>query len=88
MRTYVEAASLARFCANQARIATVQTLADEMWRLALQYQQEAARLDSGNIPAIGEKPARFAIDGAMPPPARTPSPLVQRAHARRIRQVA
>jgi hypothetical protein len=85
MRTYEEAASLARFCANQARIATVQTLADEMWRLALEYQQEAAQLDNGNIPAIGEKPARFAMDSA---PAKAPSPLVQRAHARRIRQVA
>ena len=85
MRTYEEAASLARFCANQARIAGVQTLADEMWRLALQYQQEAARLDSGHIPAIGEKPARLATDGAN---AKAPSPLVQRAHARRIRQVA
>jgi hypothetical protein len=88
MRTYEEAANLARFCANQARLANVHTLAEEMWRLALEYQHEAAQLDSGNVPAIGEKPARFAIDGTMPPTARAPSPLVQRAHARRIRQVA
>jgi len=57
MRTYEEAAKLARFCANQARIATVETLADEMWRLALEYQQEAAKLDSENlVPEIGERP--------------------------------
>ena len=60
MRTYEEAAKLARFCANQARIATVETLADEMWRLALEYQQEAAKLDSENlVPEIGERPAKF-----------------------------
>jgi two-component system cell cycle response regulator DivK len=51
-RTYEEAAKLARFCANQARIATVRALADEMWRLALEYQQEAAKIDSeNNLPA-------------------------------------
>jgi len=61
MRTYEEAAKLARFCANQARIATVATLADEMWRLALEYRQEAAKLDSENIPPeIGERPAKLS----------------------------
>jgi hypothetical protein len=60
MRTYKEATDLARFCANQARLATVKTLADEMWRLALEYQQEAASLDSENPPQIGEKPTRFS----------------------------
>jgi len=60
MRTYEEAANLARFCANQARLATVQTLADEMWRLALEYQQEAAKLDNENPPRIGARPAKFS----------------------------
>jgi len=61
MRTYEEAAKLARFCANQARIATVESLADEMWRLAVEYQQEAAKLDSENLlPEIGEKPGKFS----------------------------
>jgi len=59
MRTYEEAAKLARYCANQARIAKVRTLADEMWRLALEYQQEAAKLHSENLlPEIGERPAK------------------------------
>ena len=63
MRTYEEAAQLARFCANQARIATVKTLADEMWRLALEYQQEAGKLDSEDLlPEIGEKPAKLLIE--------------------------
>jgi hypothetical protein len=60
MRTYEEAAKLARFCANQARIAPVRTPADEMWRLALEYQQQAAHLDSGKIPDIGEMPAKLS----------------------------
>jgi hypothetical protein len=62
MRTYQEAATLARFCANQARLATVKTLAEETWRLALEYQQEAAKLDGGNLPEIGQKPAKLSIE--------------------------
>jgi hypothetical protein len=32
-----------------------------MWRLALEYQQEAAKLDSENlVPEIGERPAKFS----------------------------
>jgi hypothetical protein len=61
MRTYEQAAKLARFCANQARIATVKTLADEMWRLALEYQQEAVKLNSENLlPEIGQRPTKFS----------------------------
>jgi hypothetical protein len=58
MRTYKEATELARLCANQARITTVKTLADEMWRLALEYQQEAAELD----PKIRERPAKLSTE--------------------------
>jgi hypothetical protein len=56
MRAYDEVAKLARFCANQARITPDANLAREMWRLAITYQQEAAELDSGKLPDIGEKP--------------------------------
>jgi hypothetical protein len=47
---------IARFCANQARITPNANLAREMWRLAIAYQQEAAELDNGKRPDIGEKP--------------------------------
>ena len=56
MRTYDEVAMIARFCANQARITPNANLAREMWRFAIAYQQEAAALDSGKRPDIGEKP--------------------------------
>jgi len=60
VRTYRQAVTLARFCANQARIATLKGVAEEMWRLALEYQQEAAKLDSeNNLPSIGEKPPKL-----------------------------
>jgi hypothetical protein len=60
MRTSEEVATLARFCANQARLASNKNLAEEMWRLALEYQQEAAALDSGLLPEIGKKPAKIS----------------------------
>jgi hypothetical protein len=40
---------------------TVETLADEMWRLAVEYQQEAAKPDSENLlPEIGERPTKLS----------------------------
>jgi hypothetical protein len=60
MRTYDELATLARFCANQARTSSMKDAAREAWRLAVEYQGQAAEL--GEPPNIGEKPAR--VEGA------------------------
>ena len=48
---------LARLCANQARATSAKDVAATLWRMAQEYQQKAARLDSGELPDIGEKPS-------------------------------
>jgi hypothetical protein len=48
---------LARLCANQARATSAKDVAATLWRMAQEYQQKAARLDSGKLPDIGEKPS-------------------------------
>jgi hypothetical protein len=59
MQTYEEVAELARICAKQAHFASSRPVARELWRLALEYQQKAAALDSGNLPEIGPAPVCF-----------------------------
>ena len=57
MQTYDELAKKALFCANQARISySMKDAAREAWRLAVEYQGQAAKL--GDAPNIGEKPPR------------------------------
>jgi hypothetical protein len=56
MRSHDDAAELARICAMNARAASSEHVAAELWRMATEYQAEAAKLDSGNVPAIGEPP--------------------------------
>jgi hypothetical protein len=63
-------AKLARFCANQVWITRGANLAREMWRLVIAYQQEAAALDSGKRPDIGEKPTDVWIPFGWRKPAR------------------
>ena len=48
---------LARLCANQARATSAKDVAATLWRMAQEYQRKAARLDSGKLPDIGEKPS-------------------------------
>jgi hypothetical protein len=59
MRTYKELVDLAITCAKQTRITTSKDVARELWRMALGYQQQAAHLDGGKLPDIGEKPAHL-----------------------------
>ncbi len=54
---HIQLVELARLCANQARAATAKDVAATLWRMAREYQGKAARLDSGNLPDIGEKPS-------------------------------
>jgi hypothetical protein len=58
MLPYDELVKLARFCANQARTTTEKEVASRAWRLAVQYQEDAAKL--GERPEIGEKPLHVA----------------------------
>jgi hypothetical protein len=45
---------LTRLCANQARATSAKDVAATLWRMAQEYQQKAARLDSGKLPDIGK----------------------------------
>lgn len=56
MRSHDDAAELARICAMNARAANSEQVATELWRMAREYQAEAAKLASGNLPEIGEPP--------------------------------
>jgi len=56
MRTYDDLAELARLCALNARLASSKEVAAELWAMAHEYQQEAAKLDGGHLPDIGALP--------------------------------
>jgi len=53
MLTYDELVELATLCAHNSRIATSREVADELWRMAKEYQAQAAKL--GASPAIGDQ---------------------------------
>jgi hypothetical protein len=59
MRTYEELVDLAKTCVKQAHITTSKDVAYELWRMAISYQQQAAHLDGGELPDIGQKPAHL-----------------------------
>jgi hypothetical protein len=61
MRTYKELVDLAMTCAKQAHITTSKDVAHELWRMAVGYQQQAAHLDGGKPPDIGEKPPHLRL---------------------------
>ena len=59
MLTYEDLVELARLCVRNARITTDREVADELWRMAKEYQARAATLS--NYPEIGdETPLRHA----------------------------
>jgi hypothetical protein len=47
---------LARLCAQQSRASTIKEAAAELWLMAKEYQEEAARLNGGKLPEIGKPP--------------------------------
>jgi hypothetical protein len=49
---YDELVELARMCWRQSRIAQTNGLAPELVRMAQEYRQKAAKLDSGKLPEI------------------------------------
>jgi hypothetical protein len=56
-KTYDALVKLALFCANQARTSAMKGAAREAWRLAVEYQDQAAEL--GEPPDIGKKPPQI-----------------------------
>jgi hypothetical protein len=55
MMTYDELVDLARLCSRNSRIATSREVATELWRMAKEYQAQAAKL--GASPEIGDEPS-------------------------------
>jgi hypothetical protein len=62
MLIYEDLVELARMCARNARITTTREVADELWRMAKEYQAQAAEM--GDFPEIGDEPPL----GSRPPP--------------------
>ena len=54
MHTYSEALELALMSARNARLTSEKRTARELWKIAQEYQAEAARL--GEMPDIGNPP--------------------------------
>ena len=54
MPTYEDLARLARVYWRQAHAASSWEAACELYRLAREYQQEAAKLDDGKLPKLGD----------------------------------
>jgi hypothetical protein len=56
MRTYKEALELATMCARNACLSSNKQVARELWKMAQEYQAEAAKLDNGKLPDLGDPP--------------------------------
>ena len=56
MPGYEELAALAKICARQAHVARTKEAAAQLWLMAQQYRADAAKLDHGRSPEIGEPP--------------------------------
>jgi hypothetical protein len=54
MLIYEDLVELARMCARNAQITTSRDVADELWRMAKEYQAQAAEM--GDFPEIGNEP--------------------------------
>ena len=54
MPSYDELVDLARMCWRQSHVAQDEGVARALRRMALDYQQAAAKLDSGELPDLGD----------------------------------
>ena len=54
MHTYSDVLELAIVSARNARLASTKQVAQELWKIAQEYQAEAAKL--GEMPDIGDPP--------------------------------
>ena len=56
MRTYKELVDLAISCADTSRLTTSPEVASQLWRMAMDYQEKAAKLNDGKLPNVGDPP--------------------------------
>jgi hypothetical protein len=52
MSAYNRLVNLARLCVKEARLTQDKSTAGELWLLAREYQERAAKLDGGRLPDI------------------------------------
>jgi hypothetical protein len=55
-RAYSETLKLAEMSARSAHCASNKKVARELWKIAQEYQFEAAKLNGGTLPDIGDPP--------------------------------
>jgi hypothetical protein len=56
MRTYNEVLGLALMSARNAHLTSEKLTARGLWKIAQEYQGEAAKLDNGRLPDLGDPP--------------------------------
>lgn len=56
MEDFDDLAELARLCAQNAHIAHSREAGTELWKMAHEYQEKAAKLNGGTLPDIGKPP--------------------------------
>ena len=56
MQTYKELVDLAISCADNSRLTTSPEVASQLWRMAMDYQEKAAKLNDGKLPNVGDPP--------------------------------
>jgi len=54
MLSHAQYVDLARSCSWQARLASTPQVAEALRTMAREYQEQAAKLDGGKLPKIGE----------------------------------
>jgi len=56
---YNKFVELAHICAKNAYMATNRSVSAELWKMATEYADKAAKLDGGKVPDIGKPPPSF-----------------------------
>jgi hypothetical protein len=56
MHTFSEALELALMSARNVRFTSNKQAAHELWKIAQEYQAEAAKLGDGKLPDVGNPP--------------------------------
>lgn len=73
--THTELVEMAQKCAADARAANDKRIVADLWKMALEYQERAARLDGGRKPFVGEPPSLLTsaqiIRATWDPPPKT-----------------
>jgi hypothetical protein len=54
--THAELVEMAQLCAFNARATRDERACTELWKMAVEYQEQAAQLDGGRKPFIGAPP--------------------------------